>query len=185
MVFLENVIAQELDVGASMAAKALQGWGISRFGVFDFSRHGPQQMAAQLVFVPHHAGGTLRMGKALAFQKREQVVLFFAVMAAVGKIAEKVECLSARLAVKRSLSSRLVNDSLQAGKHLLDDAMFILQDLGRLHHILLSLRSRLQLSQTMGSGRLPSGTCRRRFRVSTNKSKSTPRKRQALARVTW
>ena len=92
---------------------------------------------ALLMLGEHHARGTALARKPLGFHRRKEVGFFLAVVAAVGEVAEEVQCLLRRGLVQSPLRRTVLGDFFQAIEHLLDNAVLATEDFGGFHHRLL------------------------------------------------
>ena len=97
--------------------------GIARGGGRNVFVHAADVGAAFVMLVEHHAGWPAFARKTLGLQGGKQVDLFFAVVAAVGEVAEEGDGIAGRRLVEPARRLGLAHDGLQTAQDLFDDAV--------------------------------------------------------------
>jgi hypothetical protein len=140
LILFLDVCTQKFYVTGGLFGEVPDSVGVATGGLFDPVGHAADEGASQLVLVEHHTHRTVLARHPFGREGGEEQVFFFAVMAAVGKIAQEIERGESGRAVKAVPLDRLNGHSLEAVEDYLDDPMLARKYVGRLHSNLLGIR---------------------------------------------
>ncbi len=125
VVFLLNMSAEKLDISEGIGCKSLQRPGVAGGSGFGIFVHAANKVSSLVVFDEHLSDRSAVSRHALVDHGREQMFLFFAVMATIGKRANEIYDLLGRFQLQLTLVAGFLDESLEAAEYYFNDPVFL------------------------------------------------------------
>jgi hypothetical protein len=120
VILFVDMLPQKIDVRPGMLAEGIPGLRLARTEPLEGLGHAPHMAPPHLMLIKHHPNRPAFMRKSFPFHGREQEAFLFAMVAAVGKAAEKLDRLFG-VGLWERVIFRPVAELFQYGEHLLND----------------------------------------------------------------